>query len=107
VFKAGESTGASGSFFFFSFDNRFIIKTLNRDEREKLFKMLPAFKKHVKDTNNNSLIARIYGVFTFWTNHFAPLDIMIMENTARTKSKNKFAFDLKGSLIKRRVPFEA
>lgn len=28
VFKAGEGAGASGSFFFFSHDNRFIIKTL-------------------------------------------------------------------------------
>ena len=28
VFKAGEGVGQSGSFFFFSFDNRFIIKTL-------------------------------------------------------------------------------
>lgn len=32
VFRAGEGAGASGSFFFFSFDNRFIIKTLTEDE---------------------------------------------------------------------------
>ena len=28
IFKAGEGAGASGSFFFFSFDNKFLIKTL-------------------------------------------------------------------------------
>ena len=28
IFKAGEGAGASGSFFFFSHDNKFIIKTL-------------------------------------------------------------------------------
>ena len=28
IFKAGEGAGASGSFFFFSYDNKFIIKTL-------------------------------------------------------------------------------
>ena len=28
IFKAGESAGASGSFFFFSSDSKFIIKTL-------------------------------------------------------------------------------
>lgn len=28
VFRAGEGAGASGSFFFFSYDNRFLIKTL-------------------------------------------------------------------------------
>lgn len=28
IFKAGEGTGKSGSFFFFSHDDRFLIKTL-------------------------------------------------------------------------------
>lgn len=28
IFKAGEGAGMSGSFFFFSSDNRFLIKTL-------------------------------------------------------------------------------
>jgi hypothetical protein len=33
VFQAGEGTGKSGSFFFFSHDNRFIIKTMRGNER--------------------------------------------------------------------------
>jgi len=33
VFKAGEGAGQSGSFFFFSYDNRFIIKTLRGHEK--------------------------------------------------------------------------
>jgi len=33
VFQAGEGAGASGSFFFFSDDNRFIIKTLQGQEK--------------------------------------------------------------------------
>ena len=33
VFKAKESAGKSGSFFFFSFDRRFIIKTMNASEK--------------------------------------------------------------------------
>lgn len=37
VFKAGEGTGKSGSFFFFSSDNKFIIKTLKPEEKELLF----------------------------------------------------------------------
>ena len=36
VFKAGESAGASGSFFFFSSDNRFILKTILKEESLKL-----------------------------------------------------------------------
>lgn len=40
VFSAGEGAGASGSFFFFSSDNRFIIKTLQGKERSVLLGML-------------------------------------------------------------------
>ena len=36
VFKAGEGGGKSGSFFFFSHDNRFIIKTLRGKEKKIL-----------------------------------------------------------------------
>jgi hypothetical protein len=32
VFKAGQNSGQSGSFFFFSHDKRFIIKTMRGDE---------------------------------------------------------------------------
>lgn len=32
VFKAGEASGASGSFFFFSFDKQFIVKTMTEEE---------------------------------------------------------------------------
>lgn len=65
VFRAGEGSGASGSFFFFSYDNRFLIKTLQGDEKKKLLSMLDGYVDHIKKTKNKSLIARIYGVFTF------------------------------------------
>ena len=32
VFKAGEASGASGSFFFFSNDKKFIVKTMTSEE---------------------------------------------------------------------------
>ena len=34
VFKAGEASGASGSFFFFSTDKRFIVKTMTDGEKK-------------------------------------------------------------------------
>ena len=39
VFKAGEGAGKSGSFFFFSHDKKFIIKTMT-DEELELFRKL-------------------------------------------------------------------
>ncbi len=32
VFKAKESAGKSGSFFFFSYDKKFLLKTMNENE---------------------------------------------------------------------------
>ena len=78
VFKAGQGAGLSGSFFFFSHDNKFLIKTMNSKERKLLLGMLDDMIEHYRATNNQSLIARIYGVFTIKTNLFQNLDIMIM-----------------------------
>jgi hypothetical protein len=78
VFKAGQGSGLSGSFFFFSHDNKFLIKTLGREEKKRLLEMLDEYIDHIKKSNNKSLIARIYGVFTVKTNYFDPLDIMLM-----------------------------
>ena len=41
--KAKESLGASGSFFFFSFDNKLVIKTISEEEKEKMVELLPLY----------------------------------------------------------------
>ena len=104
VFKAGEGAGKSGSFFFFSHDNRFLIKTLQGNEKNIFLGMLDDYIEHIKSSDNMSLIARIYGVFTVSSNYFDSLDIMIMQNTSllESKSNEKMIFDLKGSTVNRK-----
>ena len=64
LFKAGEASGASGSFFFFSSDKRFIVKTMTTGEKDFfLTKVADGYFNHLKK-NPTSLLARIYGVFT-------------------------------------------
>lgn len=103
VFKAGEGSGQSGSFFFFSKDKRFIIKTLRGKEKEVLISMLDDMIIHFKRTENKSFLAKIYALYTIKTNVFRPLDIILMQNTAILKGNDtsKMCFDLKGSLYKR------
>jgi len=43
IFKAGEGAGRSGSFFFFSHDHKFIIKTMTDSELKLFLSRLPAF----------------------------------------------------------------
>jgi 1-phosphatidylinositol-4-phosphate 5-kinase len=99
VFKATEGSGASGSFFFFSSDFKLIIKTIKKNERELLVSMLDEMVDHIVNSDNESLIARIYGVFTLTTNMYDPLDFIIMQNTAQLfdRKKRLHSFDLKGS----------
>ena len=63
IFKAGESAGKSGSFFFFSHDHKFIIKTLKGNEKQLLINILDDFIEHFKKNENKSLMARIFGIF--------------------------------------------
>lgn len=99
VFRAGEGVGQSGSFFFFSHDNRFLIKTLRGKEKRNILNILDDYIDHIKMTDNRSLLARIYGVFTITTNYFTPLDVIIMQNTCKVtdETNKKMTFDLKGS----------
>jgi 1-phosphatidylinositol-4-phosphate 5-kinase len=64
IFKAQESAGASGSFFFFSSDNKFIIKTLRNNEKDLLLGLLDDYSDHIESSNNYSLLTRIYGLYT-------------------------------------------
>ena len=52
VFKAGEGGGASGSFFFFSHDNKFLIKTISQGDKRCLLAMLDDYISHIQNSNN-------------------------------------------------------
>jgi len=66
VFKAGEGAGRSGSFFFFSHDNKFIIKTMTNSELILMKTIVPAYVEHLQK-NPDSLLAKIFGIFTVET----------------------------------------
>ena len=87
IFSAGEGAGQSGSFFFFSYDNRFIIKTMRGSERQNLLNMLDDLLKHIVNTSNTTLISKIYGVFTIKSSMFSPIDIIVMQNSVLRDNK--------------------
>ena len=43
IFNAGAGSGKSGSFFFFSADNKYVVKTLRGKEKQVLLNMLDDF----------------------------------------------------------------
>lgn len=98
IFSSGEASGASGSFFFFSHDKRFIVKTMTKDELELIQKVLPTIYKHFKKYPN-SLLARIYGVYEVRMKNYEPVMLLLMGNTLRFRRKEDIykIYDLKGS----------
>jgi len=55
------SPGKSGSFFYFSPDTRFMLKTITKAEKQCLRRILFAYYKHVT-TNPDTLIIRFFGL---------------------------------------------
>ena len=104
VFKAGEGAGRSGSFFFFSHDSKFIIKTISKSELDTFLKMLPALAEHYKN-NEDSLITKTFGAFTVKTDSTNEVHLVLMENTLQLKNPKglQYIFDLKGSLVDRKT----
>jgi hypothetical protein len=104
IFKSGEGAGRSGSFFFFSHDRKWIIKTMTEPELVLFLSKLDEFAKHYKE-NKNSLLAKIFGVFTVNTANMPNVHIMLMENTMTfAQPENlRYIFDLKGSSVDRKV----
>lgn len=105
IFRSGEGDGKSGSFFFFSFDNQFLIKTVKSSEVKVLTNMLDSMISHIKFQENKSVLARIYGLFRIKTNVFGQVNVILMQNTVFMKdnSNNRVTFDLKGSLLGRQL----
>ena len=102
VFKAGEGTGKSGSFFFFSHDKKFIIKTMSDEELNLFLKLHSGLAEHHRK-NPMSLLAKIVGVFTVDSSRTSKVHIMLMENALQVEDQQnlRHIFDLKGSLVNR------
>ena len=64
IFRAGQGAGASGSFFFFSYNKKFLIKTITKEEINVLTSMLDEYTMYLTENTHRSLIARIYGIYT-------------------------------------------
>jgi hypothetical protein len=88
--------GRGGNFIYFTHDNRLVIKHLTKTERKILVKeFLPKYYEH--RLNNESLLVKIYGVFTIKTGRADSAEIMVMENLVKDPERLIGVFDLKGS----------
>ncbi|CAL9215856.1 unnamed protein product [Arabidopsis halleri] len=91
-----SSPGKSGSFFYLTQDDRFMIKTVKKSEVKVLLRMLPSYYKHVCQYEN-SLVTRFYGVHCVKPVGGQKTRFIVMGNLFCSEYRIQRRFDLKGS----------
>lgn len=98
-----NSPGKSGSFFYFSKDYKYIIKTIHRNEHIHLRKHLDTYYRYVKD-NPHTMICQYYGLHRVklpisFKNRIQnrKIYLVVMYNVFPPWIKMDLAYDLKGS----------
>ncbi|KAG9449540.1 hypothetical protein H6P81_009505 [Aristolochia fimbriata] len=95
-----SSPGKSGSVFFLSQDDRFMIKTLRKSEVQVLLRMLPKYHHHVR-TYENTLITKFFGLHRIKPSSGQKFRFVVMGNMFCTELRIHRRFDLKGSSLGR------
>ncbi|KAI8086396.1 uncharacterized protein BX664DRAFT_282297 [Halteromyces radiatus] len=94
------SPGKSGSFFYYSRDYRFIIKTIHRSEHVFMRKILMDYYDHVR-RNPNTLLCRIYGLHRIKLPRGRKIHFVVMGNVFPSNKNVHETYDLKGSTFGR------
>ena len=97
------SPGKSGSFFYFSRDYRFIIKTIHHAEHKFLLSILEKYYKHVQ-SNPHTLLSRFYGLHRVKLPRGRKIHFVIMNNLFPPHRDIHETYDLKGSTVGREYP---
>ncbi|KAF3326178.1 phosphatidylinositol 4-phosphate 5-kinase 6-like protein [Carex littledalei] len=97
-----SSPGKSGSFFYLTNDDRYMIKTMKKAEVKVLLRMLPAYYNHVR-AYDNTLVTQFFGLHCVkltGTNQ-KKVRFVIMGNLFCSEYAIHRRFDLKGSSLGR------
>ena len=94
------SPGKSGSFFYFSRDYKYIIKTIHHAEHKFLRKILKDYYEHVLN-NTNTLLSQFYGLHRVKMPWGKKIHFVVMNNLFPPHRDIHMTFDLKGSTIGR------
>lgn len=94
------SPGKSGSFFYFSRDYKYIIKTIHHSEHKFLRKILKDYYTHVQQ-NPNTLLSQFYGLHRVKMPYGKKIHFVVMNNLFPPHRDIHTTFDLKGSTVGR------
>uniref|UniRef100_A0A3Q3DUI6 Phosphatidylinositol-4-phosphate 5-kinase, type I, alpha, b n=1 Tax=Hippocampus comes TaxID=109280 RepID=A0A3Q3DUI6_HIPCM len=96
-----SNPGASGSLFYVSSDDEFIIKTVQHKEAEFLQKLLPGYFMNINQ-NKRTLLPKFYGLYCVQAGG-KNIRIVVMNNLLPRIIPMHLKYDMKGSTYKRRA----
>ncbi|CAF1205861.1 unnamed protein product [Rotaria sordida] len=96
--------GASGSIFYITADDAYIIKTVSRKEARFLLGLLPGYYMNLTQ-NPFTLLPKFFGLFCYQSSN-KNIRFVIMNNLIPTNVKLSEKYDLKGSIYKRKASEE-
>ncbi|KAJ3314143.1 Phosphatidylinositol-4-phosphate 5-kinase [Boothiomyces sp. JEL0838] len=99
------SSGKSGSFFYYSQDYRFIIKTIHHSEHKFMLKILNHYYSHVKN-HPHTLLSRIFGLHRVKLPGNKKIHFVVMGNVFPPNKDIHEVYDLKGSTLGREISEE-
>ena len=97
--------GKSGSFFYFTRDSRYIIKTVTDQEVETMTKLAAPYYRHMRG-NPDTLLPRFFGLYRVrMASEQKYISVIVMDNIFFSDSKMRMTvkYDLKGSTHGRRT----
>ncbi|XP_044747441.1 phosphatidylinositol 4-phosphate 5-kinase type-1 beta isoform X10 [Coccinella septempunctata] len=96
-----SNPGASGSIFYLTSDDEFIIKTVQHKEGEFLQKLLPGYYMNLNQ-NPRTLLPKFFGLYCYQCNS-KNIRMVVMNNLLPTSIHMHQKYDLKGSTYKRKA----
>lgn len=100
------SPGKSGSFFYYSRDYRFIIKTIRHSEHKRLRKILKNYYYHVRQYPD-TLISQFYGLHRVRLPFGRKIHFVVMNNVFPALYQIHRRYDLKGSTLGRSCEYDS
>uniref|UniRef100_A0A8C9WQ12 Phosphatidylinositol-4-phosphate 5-kinase type 1 gamma n=1 Tax=Scleropages formosus TaxID=113540 RepID=A0A8C9WQ12_SCLFO len=96
-----SNPGASGSIFYVTKDDEFIIKTVMHKEAEFLQKLLPGYYMNLNQ-NPRTLLPKFFGLYCVQSGG-KNIRVVVMNNVLPRAVRMHLKYDLKGSTYKRRA----
>ncbi|RUS73218.1 hypothetical protein EGW08_019019, partial [Elysia chlorotica] len=100
--KELSNPGASGSIFYLTYDDEFIIKTVQHKEADFLQKLLPGYFLNISQ-NKRTLLPKFYGLYCYQQCGGKNIRFTVMNNLLPSTVKLHEKYDMKGSTYKRKA----